>query len=93
MIIIIITVTYIRGDACSFLHGVALHSDVEDLTVRVSEHKVLACGDALTCLSLALCILQQTEKEKKQRFNRFQMFRHLSFLLPVNCQARIRSLA
>lgn len=56
--------TYIRGDASPFLHSVALYSDVEDLAVRVSEHKVLAGRDALTRLCLALCVLQQTERER-----------------------------
>lgn len=36
------SITYIRRDARTFLHSVALHCDVEDLAVRISEHKVLA---------------------------------------------------
>lgn len=57
--------THIRGNSCTVFDCVALYSDVVDLSVCVSEYKMLPGWNGLADLWLALCILQETVVGKK----------------------------
>lgn len=67
----IIDWTHIRRDTGPIFDSVALYSDMVDLPICVSKHKMFPGRYGLGGFWLALCILKQTSGEIKQMYNSF----------------------